>query len=473
MLQYEKVIQSVISMIHQGLLKEGERIPSVRKMSDRIGCSINSVKEAYIRLEQLRYIYSIPQSGYYVRPLQDEFQAQPALDPSTLNPKEVGLCRIYSSYKEQDSVEPLKSLGIATIDPSLYPVENLSKIIREIMRNNPDIVMDYQIPPGYLPLREQIARQSIEWGAQLSPDDIVITNGCNEALYLMLSAVCKPGDVIAIESPCYFSLFDMLGKLGLKVIEIPASAEQGIPLETLSFILENYKISAMITVSNFSNPLGFSHSKRQKISILELLKQHNVPLIEDDIYSELYFGKHRPESYYSLASDNQEVYLCSSYSKTLGPGFRIGWLCPRKYKENVIHHKTLLNLGSAALPQIVIANYLQQGYYNRHLRKIRTFLSSNGSRLRKSLLEYLPKGTRISNPQGGVVLWVTLPAEYNTMELYQEALKRGILIAPGTLFSQRRDYSSSFRINGGFKLENSDELAKEFSDILSKVSLVV
>jgi len=463
MLQYEKVIHSISSMIQEGLLLEGEQIPSLRRMSEQAGVSLNSVREAYTRLEQLFFIEAKPQSGYFVRPLSRELKAVPAREPGTMNPNEVGLCRIFNACQEKEDITPGTALGIATLDPSFYPVQEMGRILKDIIQQDSARMFEYMVPPGYQPLREQLARLALEGGVSVSPEDIVITNGCHEGLYLILSALCKKGDTIALESPFYFNLLRMLEKLGLKVLEIPSAPDQGMPLETLEFILEQYKISAVITSSNFSNPLGFSHDKKKKIALLNLLQQYKVPLVEDDIYSELFFSAKRPPSYFHLAKEDQEVYLCSSFSKTLGPGLRIGWVWPGRLKEAVIEHKTLLNLGASSLDQMAIARFLKGGYFHRHMRKLRKLLAGNVSSMRKSLLEHFPAGTRVTNPSGGMILWICLPGEVDTMELYHKAMEKGILIAPGSLFSLTRDFSSCFRINAGYLPEDPTSLVQELA----------
>lgn len=467
MLQYEKVFQSISSMINEGLLQEGDRIPSLRRMSEQTDVSLNSVREAYTRLEQLFLIEARPQSGYFVRPLRKELQAVPARDPVSMNPNEVGLCRIFDACQEKGDLSPRSALGIATLDPDFYPVQETGKILRDIIQQEPQRMFEYMVPPGYLPLREELSRIAMEGGAKIHPEDIVITNGCHEALYLVLSALCKRGDTIALESPFYFNLLHMLEKLELKVLEIPSAPDQGIPLETLEFILEQYSISAMVTSSNFSNPTGFSHDKKKKKALLKLLEKYKVPLVEDDIYSELYFGSKRPPSYYHLATEGQEVYLCSSFSKTLGPGLRIGWVWPGKLKETVIEHKTLMNLGASALDQMTIARFLKAGYFHRHLRRLRKQLAGNVNILRRNILEQFPAGTRVTNPSGGMILWVCLPAEIDSMELYNKALEKGILIAPGSLFSLKRDYSNCFRINAGYLPPDPSPLVGELASCIS------
>lgn len=444
---YEQIASSIIDMITQGLLQPGDRLASLREKSQQWGVSINSVKEAYDRLEQWAYIKCKPQSGYFVLPPVEEFKAVPAMDPQSMNPQDISLCRIYSAYKEKkDDFYEGTDLGIATLSPDYCPQAEFRKISREIFNDSSLNPWEYQIPPGYYPLRQAIAKKQINEGIQCSAEQILITNGCHEAMFLVLSKLCQEGDTVVLESPIYFNLYQMLQRLKLKVVEIPSHRESGIPLETLQFILDNYPVKAFITISNFSNPLGFSHCREKKEALMDVLYNHSVPIIEDDIYSNIYFGKSRPDSYYSLKKEDQEIYLCSSVSKIAGPGLRVGWITASHGFEELTSHKTLLNLGAPTFQQMLLEKFFQQGSYQKHCRKLRKSLADNMRNLRSLMLDTLPKGSKITNPLGGMSLWVSLSEGHSSMELYSRCQSQGILIAPGVLFSQRRSYDNSFRI---------------------------
>ncbi len=301
--------------------------------------------------------------------------------------------------------------------------------------------------PGYLPLREQIALLGVHAGLQVSPDDLIITNGCQEAVCLSLMATCKPGDLVAVESPFYFNFLSLLDRLGITPVEIPGTADEGINLDVLQFVLERNPIKAVFVISNFTNPTGAVLPTAKKKRLLDMMQKFDIPLIEDDIYGDLAF-RGRPDTCKGYDTDGR-VILCSSFSKTISPGVRIGWTAPGKYYDEVMRLKTVINIGSASVDQIALSIFLQQGGYERHLRRIRQAVKESVEAARRAVQEYFPPGTIVTDPQGGSFLWVTLPSDYDTMDLYFRALSENILFAPGCLFTRTGGFGNSLRINAG------------------------
>ncbi len=297
-------------------------------------------------------------------------------------------------------------------------------------------------------LRKQIARQSFNWGGTLSEDDIVVTAGCMEALSLSLKAITKSGDAVAIESPTYFGIFQVMESLGLKVVEIPTDAEKGIDLDYLESSIKKFDVKACLFVCNFNNPMGSCLSNEKKKHLVELLTKSNVPLIEDDIYGELYFGKTRPRTCKSF--DKKGIVIqCCSFSKSLAPGYRIGWAVPGRFKENLIRLKRMNNVSTNTLAQFAIANFLANGRYELHLRHLRKALHTQCLLYIQAVSEYFPEGTRVTRPQGGFALWVELDKKVDTYKLHKRALKHGIGIAPGQIFSSQGRFGNCFRISFG------------------------
>jgi DNA-binding transcriptional MocR family regulator len=260
-------------------------------------------------------------------------------------------------------------------------------------------------------------------------------------------AVCKPGDTVVFESPIYFNLLQLLKQQNLKIIEIPSSDTDGINLETLQFVLENNPVKAMFSISNFNNPMGFTMPSWKKKKLVKLLAGFDIPLIEDDIYGDIGFEQ-RPDICKSYDTSNN-VILCSSFSKTIAPGIRIGWIVPGKHFDQIIKAKTLMNLATPSLYQIAVARFLKEGGYERHLRKLRKKLLEQVKLLRQCIFESFPPGTCVTNPDGGFLLWVELPQPVNTLSVYHEALEKKILIAPGELFSVKGKYTNCMRLNAG------------------------
>ena len=446
--RYGQVAERILNLINNGVLKEGEKIPSIRQLSQELNVSINTVKEAYWKLERENYIFAVPQSGFYVQKQFSDISPKEEIDPSRLDPQEVSLCHIYGAFQNMGQCTPEVSLGIATLNPEFWPTQKMGRYFQEAMRYQEIESYNYIMSPGYSQLREQIARLGLSCGLDLSPDEIIITNGCHEAVFLALMALCKPGDSVVFESPMYFNLLQLLEQLDLRIIELPSSQIEGVNLDTLGFVIENYPVKAMFSIPNVNNPLGFSMPVWKKKKLVQLLAEKNIPLIEDDIYGDLGFET-RDETCKSFDAEGN-VILCSSFSKTLAPGLRVGWIVPGKYYDQVIKMKTLLNISTASINQIVVARYLKEGGYERHLRKLRKDLKKQISDLRACILKYFPKGTKVTNPSGGFLLWVELPESIDTDIIYQEAVKENILFAPGSLFTMKDKYSNCMRLNAGF-----------------------
>ncbi|MEE9186533.1 MAG: PLP-dependent aminotransferase family protein, partial [Bacteroidota bacterium] len=303
-------------------------------------------------------------------------------------------------------------------------------------------------PPGLEDLRRQIARRSLDWGCSLSSDEILTTCGCIEALNLCLRAVAKPGDTIAVESPTYYGILQIIEKLGMKALEIPSQCRDGISLEALNHALERNKVTACILNTNSHNPLGSSMPDENKRHLVEMLARREIPLIEDDVYGDIYFGAKRPKV--AKAFDKKGlVLLCSSFTKTLTPGYRVGWTAPGKFRAQVERLKLSNTSGTPTLFQYVIAEFLESGGYDYFLRKIRRTFAIQVQLMIQAIRKYFPEETRVSRPTGGYVVWVEFPKWVDSLELYRKAIGQKISVAPGPLFSPKQHYRNFIRLNCG------------------------
>ena len=466
---YEEVAGKINYLIEQGTLRPGDRVPSIRNLSKQLQVSINTVKEAYNLLEDRRLLEARPQSGYYVRARLPELPAEPVVDRPAINPSEVSLSSIYQVVM-RDLLDPkLLQLGIAVPNPELLPIEKLNRMLAREMRRFPIQAVSYSLPPGNLRLRKQIAQRLLLSGCTLSPDQIVITSGCVEAVVLALRILCKPGDAVAIETPVYFNFLQMIQDLGLKALEIPASPRGGISLEALEYALEGNsgEVKACIVISNYNNPLGGRLSDEDKLRLVKMLEEHQVPLIEDDIYGDLSYSDERPSVAKSFDKTGN-VLLCSSFSKTLAPGYRVGWVAAGRYQEQIERGKMLANVASASPPQLAIAEFLANGGYEHHLRSIRRVYARQAAQMGDAIGRTFPVGTRVSRPQGGFVLWVEMPEGVDSLVLYKKAKLQGITIAPGPIFSVDGRYRNCVRLNAAcwnsaveVAIETLGRLAKE------------
>jgi len=264
-------------------------------------------------------------------------------------------------------------------------------------------------------------------------------------LSLCLKAVTQPGDAVAIESPTYYGIFQVIESLGLKVVEIPSRAESGVDLDHLEDAITRFDIKACLFVCNFNNPMGSLMPDENKKHLVELLTRKKIPLIEDDIYGDLYFGKTRPRT--CKVFDKEGIVLqCGSFSKSLAPGYRIGWAVPGKFKQRVIALKRMNNVSTNTLLQEAIANFLQKGRYELHLRHLRKALHTQYFKYSQAITEYFPAETRVTRPQGGFSLWIEMNEKVDAYKLHKRALKHEIGIAPGHIFSSQGQFKNYFRL---------------------------
>jgi DNA-binding transcriptional MocR family regulator len=444
--QYEQLAEQVAQLIEKGTYQPGDRIPSVRKMSQQQGVSISSVLQAYVLLESRGLIEARPQSGYYVRTAEALPLPEPGESFPSQNPLHVNLHDLVMMVM-RDSLNPdLAALGAAMPNLELLPTEKINRILASLARQGLRSAHRYQLPPGLESLRVQIAQRSVNAGCRISPDDVVITSGGTEAIDLCLHAVCKPGDIVAIESPMYFGTLQTIEVHGLRALEIPTSPRDGISLDALQFALEHNPIKAVLTISNFSNPLGSMIPDEKKKELVELLERYDIPLIDNDVSGELHFSEKRP--FVTKAFDTKGlVMLCSSFSKSISPSLRVGWVVPGRLRHEIEWLKFTNSAATGTLPQMAIAEFLESGGYDRHIRRARREYAGNVAAVLQTVQRSFPEGTRVTRPSGGYVLWVQLPENVDSLELYALALRGNIALTPGYLFSPTNQFYNFIRLN--------------------------
>jgi DNA-binding transcriptional MocR family regulator len=338
------------------------------------------------------------------------------------------------------------------------PLQALSRSVKKALQKMETMGLGYDFPPGCRELRRQLAIRSIDYGCSFLPDEIVTTSGTFESFNLCLKVLTKPGDIVAVESPTYFGILQTLEHLGLRALEIPTHPRSGIDLKFLSKALKEHNIAACLFVTNFSNPLGALMPEEKKEELVRLLEKSQVPLIEDDVYGDTHFHGKRPKP--AKAFDKSGiVMLCSSFSKTLAPGFRVGWIQPGRYREAVRHMKFMTSIATSTLPQMAIAHFLESGEYDRHLRQYRQTLRVNSLKMAQAIAANFPKETRITQPQGGIVIWVELPSKIDSVILHQQSLVKQVLVSPGVIFSASSMFQNCLRLNYAFHWNEQAEQA--------------
>ncbi len=465
-LLYERVADHIVELIERGTLHAGERLPSIRKLSSQMDVSISTVLQAYMMLEGKERIEAKPQSGFYVRPARHLAPEPRVSSPSPLVTR-VGVSELVAQVFQSAHDPQVVQLALSTPSPEHLPVKRLNRLMAAAMGKAGARALSYDFPPGYAPLRHEIARRSIEAGCKLGENEIVTTHGTMEALNLCLRAVARAGDAIAIESPAFYGTLQVIESLGMKALEIATDPRDGIVLDALAAALRRHKVKACLLVTNFSNPLGSCMPEANKKALVDMLARRETALIEDDIYGDLCFAGPRPRA--AKAYDKAGlVLLCSSFSKTLAPGYRVGWTAPGRFRPQVESLKFTSSMATATAPQMAIAEFLQSGGYDRYLRKLRRILAAQVEQMRHAVSRYFPAGTKITCPQGGYVLWVELPRSADALDLHRRALAQKISIAPGPIFSAKQKYKNFIRISCGLPWSERVERAVQILGELAR-----
>jgi DNA-binding transcriptional MocR family regulator len=446
--KYIEVADRIENLIEKKILRVGDKLLSVRALSKEQGISLSTAFQAYYSLESKGLIEARPQSGYYVK-----FSREHILDlPKTCQPPDDAIPvsvddMINSVYVDLNSEKLLNfSMGAPAVE--LLPAAKLNKAVMHVLRESKTSCLNYEHIQGNEELRKQIVRQAFNWGGTPDKDDIIVTAGAVEALSLCVKAITKPGDAIAIESPTYFAIFQVMESHGLKVVEIPTDPVTGVDLDYLETAIPRFDIKACLFVNNFNNPLGSCMPDENKKRLVDMLAKKEIPLIEDDIYGELYFGKTRPKTCKTF--DKKGLVLhCASFSKSLAPGYRIGWTIPGRFKEKVLRLKRMHTVSTNTLTQAAVANFLSNGRYELHLRHLRKTLHTQSLKYVQAVSEYFPDDTRITRPQGAFTLWIEMNKKINGYKLHKRALKHNIGIAPGQIFSSQGRFENCFRISYG------------------------
>lgn len=453
MKRYQALAEDVADSIREGLLKPGDRLPSVRQASAARKLSPSTVFQAYYLLEARGLVESRPRSGYYVsraagvQPPELERPSQPDGESRAVDVSEL-VFEVLESSMARDVVP----LGSAFPSPLLFPFERLGRAVAATaVQLDPWSTVD-DLTPGNAELRRQLALRYLLGGMHVGVDEIVVTNGALEALNLCIGAVTEPGDAVLVESPCFYATLQVLERKRLRAIEVPTHPREGIDLVAMEAAIARHAPRACWLMSNFQNPLGASMPVERKRALVELLARHRIPLVEDDVYAELYFGGERPLP--AKAFDREGLVMhCSSFSKSLAPGYRVGWVAAGRQARRIARHKLTTTLSTNVPAQLALAHYLQRGGFDRHLRRLRKTLAAQQAQYLAAVAEHFPHGTRVTRPAGGYFLWLELPEGADALAIQQRAAALGISIAPGPMFSASRGFGHCLRLNCGHPLD--------------------
>ncbi|AYD67078.1 PLP-dependent aminotransferase family protein [Achromobacter sp. B7] len=453
---YETLADEIAKSIRDGVMRAGDKLPSVREACAARGVSPSTVFQAYYLLEARGLIRAQPRSGYYVHAPAESRPPEPGTSNPDGESTELAISErifdILGSVRNRD-VTPL---GSAFPSPLLFPLPRLAQAMAAHLKRQDPLDTVEDLSPGNPGLRRQIALRYLIGGMNVPASDIVVTNGALEALNLCLQAVTQVGDTVMVEAPTFYGALQALERQGLKALEVPTHPRTGVDLAAMEAAIKRHAPSACWLMTQFQNPLGSLMPDDKKRQLVEMLARHGIPLIEDDVYGELYYGAARPVP--AKAYDTEGLVLhCSSFSKCLAPGYRIGWASAGRYSRQVQRLKLSSTLSASGPAQGAIAEYLEQGGYDRHLRRLRQTLQTQQDRMADAIAQEFPAGTRVTRPQGGFFLWVELPAAVDALALHRDALARGISVAPGPIFSASSQFASALRLNYGHPWDAAHE----------------
>lgn len=454
---YQQVINMVREMHSSGAVRGGEKLPSLRSLSQKLKVSIPTVRQAYAELELQGIIVARPKSGYFMS-LKASDICQPKRVKLAQKPLRVERQTLIEEVFEAIHRPGVVPLGVANPAAAHSSDKALARIMRQVLSRAGAKAVAYGPMDGFVPLKRQLAMRYLNQGLQVNPDEVLITNGAQEAIAIALKCVAKPGDVIAVESPTYFGVLELIESLGMMALEIPLCPDDGIWLDDLEQAIEEHDIKACVFSSSVSNPMGSFMNDEKRKTLVEMLEDRDIPFIEDDVYGDLHFTEQRgtPASLYSRKG---LVLSCASFSKTAAPGYRVGWLLAGKFSAQAKRFKRALSCSSPLLNQWTLSEFVASGEYDRNVRVLRQVLERQKCRMVALVQESFPKGTRLSDPKGAGVLWVELPVGNDSETFFHTALERNISIAPGALFSPTNKFKRCIRISYGIpwtaELENA------------------
>ncbi|USD35661.1 PLP-dependent aminotransferase family protein [Ferrimonas sp. SCSIO 43195] len=440
---YQQLASSLSERIHSAEWLPGDRLPSIRQLSQQHRVAKISVQKALHALEAAGLVEARPRSGYFVAQRQHVTVATHAHFVQK-PPQLIQVPEIFHEIMARSAAFDLCPWApLPEPQPSL---ERLNRHLGRAMRQQPkQKAFYYTGPEGNLALRQQIHSHYRSRQCALDVNEICITSGCQNSLFLALMSCCEPGDVVAVESPAFYGVLQLLQQLKLKVVEVPASPTLGLSADALQPVLQQWDVKACVVTPNYATPTGACMPAAEKRRLVELTLSHDFTLIEDDIYGDL--GFHFQPEPLKRFDTHGRVILCSSFSKSLSRDLRIGWISGGRHHDRIVHLKLINQLASGQALQEGLASFMAEGHFKRHLVHQRQQLKHNRDRLLAVLNQQWQVPFRCTQPEGGMSLWIELAPEQDTKAHYQSLLRNNIVITPGALFSANGQYAHYLRLS--------------------------
>lgn len=442
---YQKIVDYIIEHINKGIILPGEKLPSLRKIADQFGVSLSTAVEGYHRLELYGYVIAKDRSGYLAQLPNSENSVLQISKNFKSKVSEITHVDEITNLYLQSQDKNIAPFGIATPDPTKLPNKIITKSMTWATKSIPDIHGRYLFGKGVLELRQELAKWMRPWIGITSAENILITSGCMEALNIALATLCKPGDIVAVESPCYFGILQSIHNHHLQSLEVKTDPQEGLDPEALEALAKKHKIKVLISTANVQSPTGYTMSDKRKKDVLAVCNKYGIRLIEDDIYGEMAFNNIRPKSY-KYFDKNSIVTYCSSFSKSVGPGLRIGWCIPSEKMDEAVRLKITLNLSTSALIQYTVLHMLKKENLLKIIHNTAKYYENNLQIYSSVIQNQLESKVAFSRPTGHYFLWLRVEGLDSTMAL-EKARKHKLSFTPGPLFSATKQFNSYLRIN--------------------------
>ena len=459
MKKYEQLAQQLSSSIRAGVFQSSQKLPSVRDLCSQYSVSLSTVVKAMETLVDSGLIESRERSGFYLKPEKNVEVELPRVEYFLEEPTKVSQQQLSLGLVKSTHEPSLCSMSMAIPDREFLPVEELDRIFRKVLRSTDYVRDSYEVMPGDAVLRQQLSIYMRARGFVCDADQFIVTSGCQEAVMLALLACTKPGDTVAMESPTYPGSWQVCDLLNLNVLEIPTDPQEGISVGALQLAIDRWEVKACLLSANYSNPTGACMSDDKKQRLVDLCARHDIFIVEDDVYGDLGADiYHRPKPLKAFDTTENVIY-CSSFSKTISPGLRVGWVISERFHDEIEYNKYVANLSTASTPQHVLGEYLQTGKYDSTLQTTRLKYANQLAHIVDRIQQWFPKETRVTQPTGGFILWLELPRHVDTLELLEHSLKAGVSFTPGVLFSASGKFKNCLRLNCARQWDDSMEEA--------------
>ncbi len=453
---YRQIIDGIISMIDQGSLEPETILPSSRNMAKSLGINRSTVFRAYQELLALGYIESTPGSYTKIRDrirIIDKYEDKKPGSLSWESRSNEPSRDVYSAYLSMSPEKPFNNdiegfidLSPLDLDKRLFPVDEFRKSMNTVMVNKGEEILRYGERAGYEPLRESIARRMQLHGISVDKDEILITNGAQQAIDFILRVYTKPGSSIAIEAPTYANVIPLMKYFQVNIISIPMKND-GMDLNILEKKLREDRPSFVYTIPNFQNPTGITTSQVHREKLLSLCEKYETPLIEDGFEEEMKYSGKSVLPIKSMDHGRYVLYL-GTFSKVLFPGVRVGWIAAeRECIDRMTALKRYTDLSSSNVVQAALDNFCRKGHYDLHIKRMHRVFRKRMQTALRALDNYMPEGIKWTKPDGGYTIWITLKKALKDSNLLFDVLKKNkVGVSPGNFYFHGSNPGKYFRI---------------------------